>query len=109
MKKKVLALIISAMIITNNTGCRSEPPKDATSYTEEYNELMPFAKGYFTVIYEWRDSQAVYRIMYANDNKVMYFMSQGQSTSGITGLYNPDGTMQTYTDDKNDIDLSQLN
>ncbi len=48
----------------------------------------------FTRIAKWREGFfKTYRIVYANDTKVMYFIN---SSNCITPLYNADGTLQIY-------------
>lgn len=54
-----------------------------------------FANGYFTVITEW-GSVPTYRIVYANDTKVKYFVFFDGYRGGISPLYNADGTLQIY-------------
>lgn len=53
-------------------------------------------KGYFTTIKEWNSYSDKYRIIYANDTKVLYFVKSSTYTFGITPLYNADGTLQIY-------------
>lgn len=59
-----------------------------------------YANGYFTVIAEWYEDFKTYRIVYANDTKVKYFISSFDSwnarSNAITPLYNVDGTLQIY-------------
>lgn len=56
-----------------------------------------FGNGYFTTISEWGDtSYGTYRIVYANDTKVKYFVNTSGYRTGITPLYNADGTLQIY-------------
>lgn len=58
-----------------------------------------FSGGYFTLLTEWDGGgvrgQHCY-IVYANDTKVKYLVTLGDVTSGITPLYNADGTLQVY-------------
>ena len=56
-----------------------------------------YANGYFTVISKWGDADKIFRIVYANDTKVKYFISEASYGShAITPLYNADGTLQIY-------------
>ena len=94
MKKKILAIIMAATMALSIFGC--------TSYQEDVDisqENYSFCNGYFTVINEWRDWHRRYRIAYANDTKVKYFIAynvDSESQFGITPLYNADGTLQVY-------------
>ena len=44
----------------------------------------------------WNDDMGKCKIIYANDTYVMYFYFDGNYTSGLTPLYNADGTLQIY-------------
>lgn len=92
MRKKILAVVTAGLIGLYAAGC--------TSYQQATN--MPdkgtsFGGGYFTSLTEW-DSGGVshYYIIYANDTKVKYLVMFGDARSGITPLYNADGTLQVY-------------
>lgn len=67
---------------------RSNRAKDNTEYS--------LCGNYFTLITEWDDSGAIYRIVYAKDTKVKYFIAKSGYKFGITPLYNADGTVQVY-------------
>ena len=69
--------------------------QEATGQTES-NTGGDFGNGYFTVIAEWSDVNYDYKIIYANDTKVKYLVMSAQTRSGITPLYNADGTLQIY-------------
>lgn len=72
---------------------RGTTHQEATEQTES-NQSSDFGNGYFTVIVEWGSG---YRIVYANDTKVKYLIiNRSQYMSGITPLYNADGTLQIY-------------
>lgn len=90
MKKKILAIIIAAMMALSIFGC--------TSYQESVDiskEGKSLCGGYFTLIRKW-DSDYTYYIVYANNTKVMYLIIDGYHAYGITPLYNADGTLQVY-------------
>lgn len=91
MKKKILAAIAAGLICVSASGC-------GTKYQEAVNisENNSFGKGYFTVITHWHDIFSSYYIVYANDTKVKYFAMYGDYESGITPLYNANGTLQVY-------------
>lgn len=92
MKKRITLILILCIAVTMLCGC-------STSYEEaNTNPNNYLSKGYFTVIKSW-DGGADYpteHIVYANDTKVMYYVFRGTYSSGITPLYNTDGTLQIY-------------
>ena len=88
MKKKLLALALTTTLLLG--GCGSE-------YNEENVTKEDFANGYFTEINSCKDIHGNYKIVYANDTKIKYFIVSGSKyTNGITPLYNADGTLQVY-------------
>lgn len=91
MKKRFLTIILSVMVALQCFGC-------GTTYQEATNmsdSADSFAEGYFTVITEWGGTPT-YRIVYANDTKVKYFVFFDGYRGGISPLYNADGTLQVY-------------
>lgn len=91
MRKKILAVVTAGLIGLSATGC--------TSYQQAAN--MPdkgtsFCNGYFTLLTEWDDGVRACFVVYANDTKVKYLVIAGDGRSGITPLYNADGTLQVY-------------
>lgn len=91
MRKKILAIVTAGLIGLSAAGC--------TSYQQAAN--MPdkgtsYGGGYFTLLTEWNDARGWYSVVYANDTKVKYLVTYGESRSGITPLYNADGTLQVY-------------
>ena len=56
------------------------------------------AGGYFTIINEWNTIDGNYKIVYANDTGVKYFMCFSGYRYGITPLYNADGSLQIYNE-----------
>lgn len=96
MKKQIL-IVALAVVMVHLAGCGTTY-QEATGQTES-NTGGDFGNGYFTVITEWGSG---YRIVYANDTKVKYLiMSRSQYMSGITPLYNADGTLQIYEESEN--------
>lgn len=87
MKKKFLAIILSSMLVLSCVGC-------GTTYQEATNTSNS-SDSYFTVITEWGGTPT-YRIVYANDTKVKYFVLFDGYRGGISPLYNADGTLQIY-------------
>lgn len=69
--------------------------QEATGQTES-SASDDFGNGYFTAIAEWEDANNRYKIVYANDTKVKYFICITGYKFGITPLYNADGTLQIY-------------
>lgn len=91
MRKKILAVAVAGMIGLSAAGC--------TSYQQAAN--MPdkgtsFGGGYFTLLTEWSDDGRRCCVVYANDARVKYLIITGDTRSGITPLYNADGTLQIY-------------
>ena len=93
-KRRVLALalvIIIAMLFL--VGCYATTYQNAKNVNGE-----EFVGGYFTKVKEWGvDNQ--FKIVYANDTKVMYYIDINPHGSGITPLYNADGTLQIYEEE----------
>lgn len=92
-KAKGAGIIISCVLALSLTGC-------GTNYQDAVEQTGPAANGYFTSIKEWSDGIFTYEIVYANDTKVKYLITQNtgghQCAYGITPLYNADGTLQVY-------------
>ena len=89
--KKILCILLSIILIFSLVGCGSSY-KQAEEKGDEF-----FAKGYFTIIKEWGSaSTTIYRLMYANDTKVIYFYMNSGYGKDITPMYNADGTLQIY-------------
>lgn len=93
MKKKILAMIAAGLICVLATGCK-------TTYQEAINSTTKNSNGYcgdyFTVLVRWTAYSGSYRIVYANDTNVKYFIYTNGYHFGITPLYNADGTLQVY-------------
>lgn len=53
---------------------------------------------YFTTVTKGRG----YRVVYANDTKVLYFIHSQGHQYGIIPLYNADGTLQVYEESEAD-------
>lgn len=96
MKKRLLSVVLAVVMVVCLAGCGTTY-QEATGQTES-NARDDFGNGYFTVITEWGSG---YRIVYANDTKVKYLIiNRSQYMSGITPLYNADGTLQIYEESK---------
>lgn len=97
MKKKLLAILICCTLALSCGGC-------GTTYQEAVDEPPTsddFAEGFFTVISEWGGgiSSGKYKIVYANDTKVKYFLFYEGYAGGISPLYKADGTLQIYDEE----------
>ena len=89
--KKNLALLLAIILCLGLCGCGNS----YSEATHKGDEM--FAKGYFTIIKEWGSTADVtYRLMYANDTKVIYFYMNSGYGKDITPMYNADGTLQIY-------------
>ena len=89
--KKILALLLAIILCIGLCGC-------GASYDEATCEKSETpGNGYFTVIKEWGSTMSVeYKLMYANDTKVIYFYMNSGYGKDITPMYNADGTLQIY-------------
>ena len=96
-KKKYVAILTAILLMTSLSGCDNQQNAYYESVAES-SEARTVCGGYFTVLYDWYidNDMARYYIIYANDTKVKYLLVAGKFRSGITPLYNPDGTLQIY-------------
>lgn len=93
--KKIIVLLVVCILGLSLVSC-----SDRMSYEEARTEHEDVFNGYFTLIKEWRsDTGAYYRIVYANDTGVMYFVFSSGYQGGMTPLYNADGTLQIYDEE----------
>lgn len=91
MRMSKYLIILIMMFVIMLTGCGSTY-EEATGQPSSED----FAEGYFTEVYKW-GSMPEYRIVYANDTKVMYIIiGDSQYNSGMSPLYNSDGSLQIY-------------
>lgn len=94
MNRKILAFLMCVILIIICSGCNSNiTDKEAQNIQPEEKT---FAVGYFTVLKEWYEGRIGYKIVYANDTKVKYFVIFSEKKADITPLYNADGTLQIY-------------
>lgn len=91
MKKRIVSVALVVVMAVWLCGCGTTY-QQATGKTENEASDEYLGRGYFTVITEWGDARTGYHIVYANDTKVKYLVM----TTGITPLYNADGTLQVY-------------
>ncbi len=94
MKKRLLSVVLAVAMVFCLVGCGTTY-QEATGQTES-NASGDFGNGYFTVITKWSDGNGRYRIAYAKDTKVKYFVQTSTYSWAITPLYNTDGTLQIY-------------
>lgn len=90
MKKKIALILILCLITAILCGCSTSYENASTLTDKDFGD-------YFSVLKEWYDSyMGDCKILYAEDTHVMYFYFDDNYTSGITPLYNADGTLQIY-------------
>lgn len=89
MKKIIALILILCLMVTMLCSC-------STSYENAVTPTKKDFGSYFSVLKEWNDDMGKCKIIYANDTYVMYFYFDGSYTSGLTPLYNADGTLQIY-------------
>ncbi len=94
MKKRILSVALAVVMVVCLVGCGTTY-QEATGQTES-NSSGDFGNGYFTEITSWSSTTNNYKIVYANDTKVKYFVCNTGYKFGITPLYNADGTLQIY-------------
>lgn len=92
MKRKILGVILICLLSLSCIACGKTYSEAVSDNGSNEND---FCDGYFTVITEW-GYQEIYKIVYANDTKVKYFVILTGYNGGITPLYNADGTLQIY-------------
>ena len=97
MKKKIimgLSILTLALSTTVFTGCANDSYSKKQDFTQSTHK--GFADGYFTIVKEWSGEFGKYKIVYANDTRVIYLVCVSSHHFGITPLYNADGTLQIY-------------
>ena len=94
MKKRLLSVALAVVMAVCLVGCGTTY-QEATGQTES-NTRDDLGNGYFTVITKWSDGNGRYRIVYAKDTKVKYFIQTSTYSWAISPLYNADGTLQIY-------------
>lgn len=96
MKKKIITCLSIFTLVLSTTifsRCASNPYSKEQDLTQ--STYKGFADGYFTIVKEW-GVFGQYKIVYANDTKVIYLVCVSSNHFGITPLYNADGTLQIY-------------
>lgn len=88
-----MMIVVTCVMVVVLTGCSDNDYNVNKSICNK-----PFMGGYFTLVEEWQNEIGTSNfIAYANDTKVMYYFFQGlNGLSGVTPLYNTDGTLQIY-------------
>ena len=92
MKRKLMVLIVLCVILLSFAGCKETNYEEAVIPEDE----SFVCSEYFTLVKQWGTNLSNYKIVYANDTNVMYFIMRSEYMSGITPLYNSDGTLQVY-------------
>lgn len=82
MKKRLLSVALAVVMLVCLAGCGTTY-QEATGQTEN-NATVDFGNGYFTAISEWSGATNNYKIVYANDTKVKYFVCNTGYKFGIT-------------------------
>ena len=93
MKKKILVIALALVLCFGMTGCTKgdiEP------------ESSRLANKYIDLVTIYKDDKYGIEVLYDKNTKVMYFMIQGRYQSGITPIYNSDGTVKLY-DEENSL------
>lgn len=92
-RKMICIAVITLMACFTCTACGTTYQE---AVSEEYTTDDSLCGNYFTIITEWDDATAYYKIVYAKDTKVKYLIITCGYKFGITPLYNTDGTLQVY-------------
>lgn len=97
MNKRIASVVLAIMMVICLVGCGTAQYQESAVGKDEENW------GYFTVISKHGiGGFGSYYIVYANDTKVMYVLSDGNYNHGaFTPLYNADGTLQIYEESEN--------
>ena len=90
--KKLIKIVAICALSLSLIGC-GKTYQEATGKNATRDSLCG---DYFTEIVEWDDDHGTYRIVYAKDSKVQYFIARSGYKFGITPLYNADGSLQIY-------------
>lgn len=93
MKRKILLMLCCLSICFGAVACGSN---DSNAYDKavEVKTSETFGGGYFIVESEWEDSSYYYKIVYARDTGVKYFVINSGYKLSMTPLYNTDGSLQ---------------
>lgn len=93
MKRKILLMLCCLSICFGAVACDSN---DSNAYGKavEAKTSKTFGGGYFIVESEWEDSNYYYKIVYARDTGVKYFVIQSGYKLSMTPLYNTDDSLQ---------------
>lgn len=92
LKHKIILLMSCMVLLFGFTGCNS--------YEDAYKIERSYFGDYFIAIKMWDDLNGNYIIAYAKDTKVKYLIWYTGYKGGITPLYNADGSLQVYEEDK---------
>ena len=97
MIKKIFAVLVILVLMFSLIGCVNTTTYEETIGQAPAGSERDMYNGYFTIIQKWeRGMDIPCYIAYANDTKVKYLIVTGSHHSGITPLYNADGTLQIY-------------
>ena len=92
-RKMICIVAIALMVCFVCTACETTYQEAVLEGHVTENNMCG---NYFTTVTEWYDDPIHYKIVYAKDTKVKYFIAISNHKFGITPLYNADGTLQVY-------------
>ena len=98
---RMIAVILCIMcIILSFTGCVVKDTNGQVIYSVTKEETEVYNNTYYTVIDKFElNSSCQYYIVYDNETKVMYHITNGSYNRGtLTMLVNADGTPKLYED-----------
>ena len=85
MKKFLIVVMVLALTLT---GCETT--------RKSYEDKEKIEYGRFRVIEGYKSDFGVTFVTYDTETKVMYYIIDGYQRSGITPIYNADGTVKVY-------------
>ena len=92
MKKKIFLIVFIIILETCLFGCgkKGDIKPEPSNYANKYIDLVN--------IYEDTDNIGgmIVRVAYDRETKVLYLITSGNNDSGITPIYNADGTLKLY-------------
>lgn len=92
MKRKISVLLCCVFLSFGLIACGSD---NSNAYEKAIEaNVETFGGGYFIVESEWSDSDYRYKIVYARDTGVKYFVIRSNYKLSMTPLYNTDGSLQ---------------
>ena len=94
LKNKIILLMACMVLCLVFASC-------GRNYNNADKRIKSVCGDYFVQIEEWKDFDlGTFAIVYAKDTKVKYLIWHNSYKGGITPLYNTDGSLQVYEEDK---------